>query len=64
MSQYLNGEAKLIYSEEDIKKLKEYFYSDLNNESALVNYLSALKKNWFFDIQANVLYTQLLSLIF
>ena len=44
-SQYLKGEAKLIYSEEDIKKLKEYFYSDLNNESALVNYLSALKDN-------------------
>ena len=44
-SQYLKGEDKLIYSEEDIKKLKEYFYSDLNNESALVNYLSALKDN-------------------
>ena len=44
-TQYLKGEAKLIYSEEDIKKLKEYFYSDLNNESALVNYLSALKDN-------------------
>ena len=25
--------------------LKELFYSDLNNESALVNYLSALKDN-------------------
>ena len=44
-SQYLKGEAKLISSEEDIKKLKELFYSDLNNESALVNYLSALKDN-------------------
>ena len=44
-SQYIKGEAKLISSEEDIKKLKELFYSDLNNESALVNYLSALKDN-------------------
>ena len=44
-SQFLKDETKLISSEEDIKKLKELFYSDLNNESALVNYLSALKDN-------------------
>ena len=43
--QFLKDETKLISSEEDIKKLKELFYSDLNNESALVNYLSALKDN-------------------
>jgi len=44
-SQFLKDETKLISSEEDIKKLKELFYRDLNNESALVNYLSALKDN-------------------
>ena len=44
-SQYLKDEIKLMSSEEKIKKLKEFFYSDLNNESALVNYLSALKYN-------------------
>ena len=44
-SQYLKDEIKLISSKEKIKELKEFFYSDLNNESALVNYLSALKYN-------------------
>ena len=44
-SQYLKDEIKLIPPEERIKKLKKIFYSDLNNESALVNYLSALKDN-------------------
>ena len=44
-SQYLKDEIKLIPPEERIKKLKKIFYSDLNNEYALVNYLSALKDN-------------------
>ena len=44
-SQYLKDEIKLIPSEEKINELKEFFYSDVNNESALVNYLSALKDN-------------------
>ena len=44
-SQYLKDEIKLIPSEEKIKDLKEFFYSDVNNESPLVNYLSALKDN-------------------
>ena len=48
-SQYLKNEIKLeiklIPSKEKIKNLKEFFYSDVNNESALVNYLSALKDN-------------------
>ena len=43
--QYLKDEIKLIPYEEKIKELKEFFYSDVNNESALVNYLSALKEN-------------------
>ena len=44
-SQYLKDEIKLISPKERIKELKEIFYSDVNNESALVNYLSALKDN-------------------
>ena len=44
-SQYLKDEIKLIPPKERIQELKEIFYNDLNNESALVNYLSALKDN-------------------
>ena len=44
-SQYLKYEIKLIPSEEKINELKEIFYSDVNNESALVNYLTTLKYN-------------------
>ena len=44
-SQYLKDEIKLIPPKERIQELKEIFYNDLNNESALVKYLSALKDN-------------------
>ena len=44
-SQYLKDVIKLISPKERIKELKEIFYSDVNNESALVKYLSALKDN-------------------
>ena len=44
-SQYLKDEIKLISPKERIKELKEIFYNDVNNESALVKYLSALKDN-------------------
>ena len=43
--QYFKDEIKLIPPKERIKELKEIFYNDVNNESALVKYLSALKYN-------------------
>ena len=58
-SQYFNNGIKLEFSEEDISKLRDIFFINPNDETALIKYLSALKNNKHMDEYENELVSYL-----
>ena len=58
-SQYFNNGIRLEFSEEDISKLRDIFFINPNNETALIKYLSALKNNKHMDEYENELVSYL-----